>query len=97
VHLVPLALIAIERLLTVGDSKRRFDIVVYTKQHEPWMLIECKAMDVSLNDAVLQQALGYYSAMTTQLLMLTNGHHTYAWKLEQNNLHLLEILPPFPA
>ncbi len=95
VQLVPLAFIAVERMLMVGDSKRRFDIVVYSRKHEPWLLVECKAMDVVLNEATLQQALGYFSAMPAQVLMLSNGHHTYAWQLDQNNLHTLEVLPPF--
>jgi len=97
VHQVPLALMAVERMLIVGDSKRRFDVVVYTKLHEPWMLIECKSMEIPLNEAVLQQALSYFSAMPAQLLMLTNGHHTYAWQHAQDNLHVLHVLPPFPA
>jgi hypothetical protein len=97
IHRVPLALIAVERLLMVGDSKRRFDVVVYTKQLTPWLLIECKAMDIPLNEAVLQQALSYYSAMPAPLLMLTNGHHTYAWQKANNQLHELQELPVFPT
>lgn len=97
IHQVPLALIAVERLLLVGDSKRRFDVVVYTKQHTPWLLIECKAMDIPLNEGVLQQALSYYSAMPAQIMLLTNGHHTYAWQKANNNLHVLHELPAFPV
>ncbi|HSC52638.1 MAG TPA: type I restriction enzyme HsdR N-terminal domain-containing protein [Phnomibacter sp.] len=97
VHKVPIALIAVERLLIVGESRRRFDIVVYTKQHTPWLLVECKSMDVQLNEAVLQQALSYYSAMPTALLMVTNGHHTYAWQQSNFQLEMLQTLPVFPA
>ena len=46
----PSSLIAVEKEIFLGDVKKRFDIVVYDKNTKPWMLIECKEMNVTLNN-----------------------------------------------
>src|SRR4051794_39421507 len=46
----PSALIAIEKEMQLGELKKRFDILVYDASHKPWMMIECKAMEVQLNE-----------------------------------------------
>eukprot|EP01035_Chromulina_nebulosa_P060206 gene60206-82369_t len=42
---IPASLIGLEKQLKVGELKKRFDIVVYKNDAQPWMLVECKAMD----------------------------------------------------
>ena len=42
----PASLIAVEKEILLGDIKKRFDIVVYDKNHQPLMIIECKEMSV---------------------------------------------------
>jgi len=41
----PSSMIALEKEISLNDLKKRFDILVYDKQHKPWMLIECKEPD----------------------------------------------------
>src|SRR5688572_6261891 len=55
----PMPMIALEKELLLYDVKKRFDILVYNKVHQPWMLVECKAPDVTLHHAALQQVLRY--------------------------------------
>ena len=38
----PSSLIAVEKEIKLGELKKRFDILVYDKEHRPWMMIECK-------------------------------------------------------
>ena len=52
----PPSLIAVEREISLGDLKKRFDIVVF-KNSVPWMIIECKEMRVELSEAVIKQIL----------------------------------------
>src|SRR5688500_3845403 len=52
----PRSLIAVEREITLGDLKKRFDIVVF-KEAKPWMIIECKEMNITLNESTLKQVL----------------------------------------
>lgn len=93
VQQIPAALIALEKMIVVADRKRRFDIVVYNRQHEPWLLIECKAPDIALNDKVLQQALSYLSKVPAQLLMISNGQQHLCWQRQGGTLQLINQLP----
>ena len=53
----PSSLIAIEKEIQLGELKKRFDILVYDNNHRPWMMIECKAAEIKLDNEVLQQVL----------------------------------------
>ena len=34
----PASLIAMEKVIKLGELKKRFDILVYNKLHQPWMI-----------------------------------------------------------
>jgi hypothetical protein len=65
--------IAIEKELLLNGLKKRYDIVVYTKQLTPYLIIECKAPYVALDHLVIEQALRYNLVIKAELLMITNG------------------------
>lgn len=90
----PGALIAVEKELRLGELKKRFDILVYDGAHLPWMMIECKAMNVPLNDEVLHQLLRYHIAVPVPYLVVTNGSYCAAFKKAGGQLIALETLPP---
>ncbi|RYZ00098.1 MAG: type I restriction enzyme HsdR N-terminal domain-containing protein [Chitinophagaceae bacterium] len=89
----PATLIALEKEIRVGELRKRFDILVYNKDHEPWMLVECKAPEVPLAPHVLEQALRYHIAVPVDHIVITNGSATMAWKKEGGRLVELEQLP----
>ena len=89
----PADLIAQEKVLQLGELKKRFDILVYDKQHRPWMMIECKAPEVKLNEGVLQQLLRYHISIPVGFLLITNGETSYGWEKKGMNLQLLSNVP----
>ena len=86
----PSAFIAVEKEITLGEVKKRFDILVYNSAHMPWMMVECKAMEVKLSESVLQQVLRYNLALPVSFIVITNGSHTMAWQKESTGL--LEVM-----
>jgi hypothetical protein len=90
----PASLIAIEKEILLVDLKKRFDIVVYDKNTRPWMIIECKEMNVPLNAAVLDQALRYNQVLQVPYLVITNGSNTVAYSTKNGLVELAE-LPEF--
>ena len=88
----PSSLIAIEKEIQLGVLKKRFDILVYNQDHIPWMMIECKAADVKLNDQVLEQLLRYNISVPVNYLVITNGNSTFAFKRGQS-LAAIDELP----
>lgn len=91
----PVTLIAMEKMIMLGELKKRFDILVYDRQHRPWMMIECKSPSVELDDTVLHQLLRYHIAVPAGWLVVTNGSHSYGWEKRAGQLHPLEVLPDF--
>lgn len=91
----PETLIALEKEIALNGLKKRFDILVYNKQHQPWMLVECKAPEVSLSEDVLQQALRYNITVPVCYIVITNGHSTVAWEKNGEGLALIHALPSF--
>jgi hypothetical protein len=89
----PATLIAIEKMIMLGELKKRFDILVYDTNHQPWMMIECKSPSVQLDETVLQQLLRYHISVPTGFLVITNGEYSYGWKKEKQNLQLIGELP----
>jgi hypothetical protein len=91
----PRSLIAIEKELQLGDLKKRFDILVYDNNHLPWMMIECKSMDVPLDEKVLAQLLRYHIAVPVPFLVITNGSYCAAFEKVNGSLSQLDVLPAY--
>ena len=89
----PSAIIAVEKEIWLGELKKRFDILVYNGNHQPWMLIECKATTVPLTDQVIQQVLRYNVSVPVSFLVITNGHYTYGWEKMNGKLEGLDTMP----
>ena len=93
-RLYPASLIAVEREIDLGDLKKRFDIVVF-KNVKPWMIVECKGMQVKLNEAVIKQILNYNITLQAEYLVITNGTSTFALHVQQGKFEWLQKLPDF--
>ena len=90
----PASLIAIEKEIPVGEMRKRFDILVY-KEAAPWMIIECKEMNVPLNDSVLKQVLNYNITLGTPFVVITNGISVFGFALVNNRMEQIPELPGF--
>lgn len=93
VHYYPATMIAVEKEIQLGELKKRFDILVYDKLHQPWMLVECKAPGITLNEKTFQQVLRYHISLPASFLIITNGHYTYGWEKAGTELKEIHQLP----
>ncbi len=92
----PAALIAVEKTISVGAMKKRYDIVVYNRNHEPWLLAECKAPEVEITETTLHQLLNYQRTIRSDYWLLTNGHQTYCADASQSEqIEWLHLLPSY--
>ena len=85
----PPALIAIEKQMAVGEMMKRFDILVYSNEHRPLMMVECKSMQVNLTENVLAQVLRYNIGIPVQFMVITNGTNCMAF--EKRNMQLVPL------
>lgn len=95
--LYPASLIAVEKEMKLFDTKKRFDILVYDRNHQPWMMVECKSTDVELNAQVLEQVIRYNMAVPVTYMIVTNGHYTRGFERKNGKLTELEVFPVFPG
>ncbi len=89
----PATLIAIEKELKLGELIKRFDILVYDNNHKPWLMVECKSMEIPLTEEVLHQVLRYNITIPVPYLVITNGTISYFFEKRSGKLEMLEQLP----
>lgn len=91
----PAAMISIEKEIWLGELRKRFDILVYNRDHRPWMMIECKAPEITLNENVLMQVIRYNMVVPVNFLIITNGLHCMAAERKDNGVQWLTCFPPY--
>jgi hypothetical protein len=99
---VPINLIGVEFSLTTIDpgNLRRVDIVVWRPGQNllvPWLLVECKANRITINDEVAFQAADYLRKIPCQFVMLTNGTENRYLKRVGASYSLVAGIPYFNA
>lgn len=93
----PATLIAVEKEIKLGDLKKRIDIVVYDKNIQPWMIVECKEMNVAADKKVLAQAMRYHISLPVTFLIITNGSYCFGFEKKNNELSEIDSLPAYPG
>lgn len=88
----PPKLIAVEKQLQISERKKRFDIVVY-KNDTPFMIVECKEMNVPLSEKTILQVLHYNSIIMAPLMVVTNGGYCAAFRKEGDQFVELDEIP----
>ena len=91
----PRALLAVERTLRLHGLTRRADIVVHDQAGSPVALVECKAPDVRLTQAVFDQAARYNRAFRVRWLLVTNGRAHYCCEVDHagNAVRFVDHIP----
>ena len=92
----PASLIAVEKQLTMGALKKRFDIVVYSINAEPYIVVECKEMNFKLSESIFNQVMRYNISLRAPYLIITNGSYCRAFRLENVMVREIECLPELP-
>ena len=81
----PSSLIAVEVSLNRGTKKQRGDIVIYTNDGLPRMIIECKAPEVKITQDVFFQIARYNAPLKMNYLVVTNGINHFCCKMDYEN------------
>ena len=90
---VPEHMMGSEVALTHGGKKYRADIVVYDRSARPLMVVECKRPEVSLDQAVADQALRYNNELDVRYIVITNGEKTFMFERQEDGYVFLEKAP----
>lgn len=88
-------LLRLEGGIRYNRLQKRTDVVIYNNEGKPWLLVECKAADVAINRAVVEQASRYNLTLRCPFLVVTNGLNTFCFKIdfENNSSQQIQDLP----
>lgn len=89
---VPVGLTAVEYTIKVGSLTKRCDVVVFSSQHKPLMIVECKAAHITINQKTLDQAARYNSGLQVEYLLLSNAKSYYLFRNNAGKLTACEKL-----
>lgn len=77
-HDFPGGLFSLEKGLKYNQLQKRTDLVVFGRNSMPYLLVECKAPAIKINENTLSQAMAYNTKLNCPNLILSNGlTHVY--------------------
>ncbi|MDO8967592.1 type I restriction enzyme HsdR N-terminal domain-containing protein [Algoriphagus sp.] len=77
-HNFPRGLFSLEKGLKYNQMSKRTDLVVFDRASNPYLLVECKAPGIKINEGSLSQIMTYNSTLNCPNLVLSNGlNHIY--------------------
>ncbi|MDB4292472.1 type I restriction enzyme HsdR N-terminal domain-containing protein [Maribacter sp.] len=93
----PKSLINVEKQLTLGTIKKRYDIVVFEPDGSIALLVECKAPSIKIDQDVFDQTARYNMQLKANYLMVTNGIEHYYCKMDyvEEKYRFLQAIPDF--
>lgn len=87
----PISLIAVEKQINVNGLTKRYDIVVFNKEGNPYIVIECKAPHIPINQGVLEQAGRYNKTLQAEIIGVCNGAVNRFFKIDFDTEIITEI------
>ena len=73
---VPVGLMESEHGFVYNRRRYRADVLVFDRQLQPLLLVECKAPEVKLDAKVIEQVVRYTRVLAVRYVLVTNGTRT---------------------
>lgn len=93
----PLSLMQVEKEFSWNGLSLRSDVLVFSPSAMPRMIVECKAPEVKLDNAVFEQIARYNLRYRVPYLLVTNGLMHYCCRMDyrENTYHFLREIPDY--
>ena len=93
----PKGLISVEKTIKYGELDKRWDAAVFKTDQSCFLLLECKAPNIKITKAALEQSLVYYKQLQSDYLVLSNGleHLIMKKNTSSNQLEKLDYFPEY--
>lgn len=85
--------IAQEYSVKINGTAQRADIVVIDNTLRPTILVECKAPEITIDKAVLAQAVRYNAVLGARYIVLTNGHKHLCAEYKEGKYRTMRSFP----
>ena len=78
----PLSKMRVEMGLTVNERQKRCDILVFDNNFQPFLLVECKAATIPIDQTTFEQIARYNLVFRVPFLLVTNGISTFCCQMD---------------
>ena len=94
---VPEALVSVEAGININRLAKRYDALIFDRNGKPWMIVECKAPSVAINQSVFDQVVAYNQTVKAKYILVTNGLKHYCCDMSNANqqVQYLSNIPNF--
>lgn len=94
---VPEALVSVEAGININRLAKRYDALIFDRNGKPWMIVECKAPSVAINQSVFDQVVAYNQTVKAKYILVTNGLKHYCCDMSNANqqVQFLSNIPNF--
>ena len=92
----PKGLLANEIQLDLNSTKKRCDTVLFNKDLSARMIVEYKAPNIEITQAVFDQITRYNMVLKVEYLIVSNGIRHYCCRIDYNTMQYT-FLPDIPA
>ena len=93
----PRELMANEAPITLNGTRKRCDTVLYKRDLSARMIIEYKAPDVDITQAVFNQIMRYNMVLRVEYLVISNGIQHFCCQMDyaNNRYNFLQDIPDY--
>ncbi|MCK4562512.1 MAG: type I restriction enzyme HsdR N-terminal domain-containing protein [Flavobacteriaceae bacterium] len=93
----PKTLIAIEKQLKINNLIKRTDILIFDKNGNPNIIVECKAPSIKITQDAFDQIARYNLKLQAKYLIVTNGLEHFYCKMnyQQMKYDFLKEIPNY--
>lgn len=94
---IPHSLINVEKQLLVAGTVKRYDVIVFNPDGSIWLLVECKAPAIDIDQQTFDQIARYNLVTQAQYLMVTNGlnHYFCTMNFQQERYDFMQDIPSY--
>ena len=93
----PKSLINVEKKIQVNGVPKRYDIIIFSKNGEVLLIVECKEPRIKISQSVFDQISKYNLTLKSKYLMVSNGLTHYFCSVDylNNDYFFLTEIPKF--
>lgn len=93
----PQNLMAVEKQIKVNQQQRRFDLLIYQRNGNPYLIAEFKAPNVKITQNAFDQVVRYNMALSVKRVVVSNGIQHFACEIdyEKSSYAFLKEIPAF--
>ena len=92
----PMGRCSVER--RIDKSGMRYDLLWVDADLKPFLLVECKAPEVSVTTDTLRQSAWYNLTLQAPYVLLTNGRTAYCARVDRDGVvDILADIPTYPT